>query len=143
MRPLSNTFYWRSTLTVFRSPIVETYFQRSDLAHCLIIWFLSLAFLDDAFDKYRTPQELFSLRNSAPYEIELKFKKERLKTPICRRMEALGKQDLSSYLPWSSTSVIEEGKRIFADAGFPQRWTPHCIRRVIGNRCEESMLHTS
>ncbi|KUJ13178.1 uncharacterized protein LY89DRAFT_737161 [Mollisia scopiformis] len=30
---------------------VETYFQRTDLAHCTILWFLVLAFLDDAFDR--------------------------------------------------------------------------------------------
>lgn len=115
--------------------LIQTYNQRTDFAHCLVLWFLALAFLDDAVEDFSTPEQLFSRRNPTDHDIPVRFKHSLLTTPIFRRMDG---QTLSPTLPWSSNSANVEGQRAFFEAGFTQRFTFYNIRRGVSNRLVDS-----
>ncbi|CZR55696.1 uncharacterized protein PAC_05584 [Phialocephala subalpina] len=115
----------------------EHYYQRSDPAHCVIVWLLALAFLDDAFDDgIRSPADLFNMKPFGACERHIRFKKDILPIPIFRRMRSCGSALLSPYLPWSSGSVTTEAQRVFRVLGFPQRFTFYNVRRTMGNTLE-------
>lgn len=77
-----------------------TYYQRTNLAHCVLVWFLALAFLDDVYDGGITsPMDLFNMHNLGPGEKQLYFKKDKLPMPIFRRMRSTGSIELSPTLP--------------------------------------------
>jgi len=117
---------------------VQTYYQRSDLAHCVILWILVLAFLDDAFENVDSPEALFSMKNLGSNDKPIRFKKDLLSRPIFRRMKSTGSVELSDNLPWSSGSITNETQRIFAELGFPQRWTFYNVRRGVNNKLDTS-----
>jgi hypothetical protein len=105
----------------------------------VIVWFLALAFLDDAFDGGITsPADLFSMHNPGPSEKRIRFKMDKLRIPICRRMRGSGSVELSPDLPWSCSSVTSESQRVVREAGFPQRYTFYNIRRAMANMLEDS-----
>ncbi|KAE8441678.1 hypothetical protein EG329_004550 [Mollisiaceae sp. DMI_Dod_QoI] len=121
-----------------RENLVETYFQRADYAHCIIVWFLVLAFLDDALDNgINSPIDLFNMKNLGTSDDPIRFKRDKLSIPIFRRMQGCGSRKLSSNMPWSSSSVTSESHRIFREAGFPQRWTFYNMRRTMGNTLDD------
>ena len=106
----------------------------------MIVWFLALAFLDDAFDGYEitSPIDLFNMYHAGPGEKRIKFKADKLQTPISRRMSSNGSVDLSPNLPWSCSSATTESQRVFRRAGFPQRYTFYNVPRTMGNYFEDS-----
>ena len=129
------------SIQLTKSPIrlVVTYYQRTDLAYCVVVWFLGLAFLDDAFDgRIACPADLFDMHNPGPGERRIYFKRDKLQIPIFRRMRSIGSTELSPNLPWSCSSVTSESQRVVRDAGFPQRYTFYNVRRVMGNMLEDS-----
>lgn len=116
-----------------------TYYQRTDLAHCVLVWLLALAFLDDVFDGGITsPMDLFNMHNPRPGEKRVYFKKDKLPIPIFRRMRSTGSIELSPTLPWSCSSVASESQRVVREAGFPQHYTFYNIRRTMSNMLEDS-----
>ena len=124
-------------MTVHR--LVETYYQRTDFAHCTIVWFLALATLDDAFGGGITsPADLFSMHNPGPGEKRIGFKTDKLRIPIFRRMQYSGSTELSPNLPWGCGSITAESQRVVREAGFPQRYTFYNIRRTMSNMLEDS-----
>ncbi|KIN07402.1 hypothetical protein OIDMADRAFT_185985 [Oidiodendron maius Zn] len=121
--------------------LVVTYYQRTDLAHCVIAWFLALAFLDDAFDGGITsPSDLFNRHNPGPGETRIHFKRDKLQIPILRRMRSRGSTELSPNLPWSCSGVTSESQRVVSEAGFEQRFTFYNVRRTMGNMLEDDSL---
>ena len=60
-----------------RYSLEQSYYSRSDLAHCIIVWFMALAFLDGAFEDIRVPAEIFNRRNNTGSGIPIKIKKVR------------------------------------------------------------------
>lgn len=112
-----------------------TFEQNDDdiLAHCIILMFLNLAFLDDAFMDVSTPQELYSKRNPRSSDLPIRFKDEKQPIPILRRLEAIGSRKLSPTLAWSTGSATNECQRICIISGFSQRFTFYNIRRGVAN----------
>jgi hypothetical protein len=121
-----------------------TFEQEDDdvLAHHIILMFLALAFLDDAFEDVSTPQELYSKRNPRSGDLLTRFKDEKKPIPILRRLEAIGSRKLSPTLAWSTGSATNECQRICIISGFPQRFTLYNIRRGVANSVDgESVPH--
>jgi hypothetical protein len=105
----------------------------------VIVWFLALAFLDDAFDgRITSPADLLNMHNLGPGEKRIYFKRDKLQIPIFRRMRSTGSIELSPNLPWSCSSVTNESQRVVREAGFPQRYTFYNVRRTMGNMLEDS-----
>lgn len=124
-----------------KDKLVVTYYQRTDLAHCVIAWFLALAFLDDAFDGGITsPSDLFNRHNPGPGETRIHFKRDKLQIPILRRMRSRGSTELSPNLPWSCSGVTSESQRVVSEAGFEQRFTFYNVRRTMGNMLEDGKV---
>lgn len=123
-------------MAVFR--LIETYYQRADLAHCTVLWFLALAILDDVFEAgISSAADLFNMYNPGPGERRISFRTEKLRIPIFRRMQSCGSWKLSPNLPWSCSSITLESQRVVREAGFPQRYTFYNIRRTMGNMLED------
>lgn len=103
------------------------------LAHCLILMFMALCFLDDAFEDVATPAELYSKRNPGSSDLLIRFRSKIEKIPVLRRLEDRSSFKLSPTLAWSAGSALNEGQRIARDVGFPQRFTFYNIRRAVAN----------
>jgi hypothetical protein len=86
-------------------------FEQDDndvLAHCIVLMFLTLAFLDDAFEDVATPVELYSKKNLRSSDLLVRFKPSKKPIPILRRLEGIGSLKLSPTLAWSASSVNTE-----------------------------------
>ncbi|PMD22695.1 hypothetical protein NA56DRAFT_570330, partial [Hyaloscypha hepaticicola] len=120
----------------------QTYHQRDDRAHCVVFWIMILALLDDAFQVSLTPEELLTRRNNTGRKLQIPFKQSVRSMPIFRRFGPGGRRELSQSLPWGATCVTAESKRIFAAAGFPQRFTLYNIRRGVNNEISDESVRS-
>jgi len=120
------------SLTLIQNSVTETYFSREDHPNCLILWVLALAFQDDVFEHYKTPNELFNLLNPTEETKEILIKKDWAQTPLLRRMEPCGRK-VSATLPYTYGSYLNATKRIAKGAGYTERFTPYTIRRGVLN----------
>ncbi|KAG9228318.1 hypothetical protein BJ875DRAFT_389645, partial [Amylocarpus encephaloides] len=125
---------------VFLGGVKQEYFPRADHAHCIVTYFLSLAFMDNAIEAVLTPSDLFKLKNHGVYDIPLVFRQSVMSTPIFRRMEGIGSKRLSLNLPWSSTSAPNEIQRVVRMAGFEERFTLYNIRRGVNNSITDKLF---
>jgi hypothetical protein len=119
--------------------LIQSYYLRKDRATCLVLWFLGLAFLDNAFEEYASPAELFQRKNPTTRELLIRFKNDVSDVPILRTA-------FSPTEPWYFQSANHLGKKIVHDAGFPQRFTFYNIRRGIANTladCKKTFVVSS
>lgn len=104
-----------------------------------MLWFLVLAFLDDAFEDISGPLDLFSKRNLSQSDIPICFKQSLMSTPIFRRV-VNGTNEISPTLACRANSVTLMGKRMAEGAGLWQRFTFYNARRGVSNAIADSML---
>lgn len=119
--------------------IVLDYFQRDDRAHCIVLWFLALAFLDNAFEDFSTPAELFNARNCTTSNIPIRIRKSLPSIPIMRRIEGIGERRLSPTLACTAGSALTELQRVAFMLGLVGvRFTSYCIRRGVNNKISDN-----
>ena len=104
-----------------------------------MLWFLVLAFLDDAFEDISAPLDVFSKRNLSQSDIPICFKQSLMSTPIFRRV-VNGTNEISPTLACRAKSVTLMGKRMAEGAGLWQRFTFYNPRRGVSNAIADSML---
>ena len=103
------------------------------LAYCTILMFLTLAFLDDAFEDVSIPQDLFGKTNPGSGNLPIPYKADRKPMPVLRGLEGPGSTKLSPTLALSAATVTAEFQRVCIELGYPRRFTTYCIRRAFGN----------
>lgn len=133
-------FIKKKTLTHAYTPssIEQPYFQRPDLVHCIVVWFMALAFLDNAFEDVSVPAELFGKRNTSGADLLIRIKQSKKDAPIFRR--TLKNKCLSETLALTASSLYNDAQRILRDLGCPARFTLYNIRRGVANSMVDSKL---
>jgi len=111
----------------------QNYYLRDDRATCIVLWFIGLAFQDNAFQEYTSPANLFGQKNRSAIEKTVRFKKDIMDTPVLRN-------SFSSNVPWAFDSVNDLSKIIVRDAGFPQRFTFYAPRRGVSNKIADRKI---
>lgn len=106
--------------------------MRQDYKTCVVLRFIAIAFLDEAFAEYDSPNELFSQRNSTANEVEITLKSSILRTPVLRQT-MLHSSKVSPTRSYTYGSLLSQVQRIVKAAGFPQRFTLYNIRRGVLN----------
>jgi hypothetical protein len=109
--------------------------ENACLAMCPLMSFLTMAFLDNAFEapQLRTPQDLFGLRVPSTLRcLELRFRSDILSTPLFRN----GQGDR----PLCYTTNREWIMRIGRLTGFRGVLTSYCLRRGTANAIHGMVL---
>jgi hypothetical protein len=106
------------------------------LAHCLLLMFMTLVFLDEAFADVSTPQQLYSKRNPRIGDLPIRFKTVMRGIPVLRRLDASGSNKLSPTLAWDVTSATNDAQRVCNEMGCDTRFTYYNIRRAIANEVD-------
>lgn len=75
------------------------------LAYCIVLMFLTLAFLDNVFEDVATLVELYSKRNLYSSDLLVQFKLSKKPIPILQRLEGIGSLKLLQTLVWLAGSV--------------------------------------
>jgi hypothetical protein len=95
-------------------------------------------FLDDVFEHCSSPSDLF--RNiDTSVEIPITLKRSKLDMPVFRSTER--SKDISPTRAVSSDTITVDGRRVFAAAGFRQRFTFYCLRRGMTNALHDGKFY--
>ncbi|KAF3077820.1 hypothetical protein TWF102_004622 [Orbilia oligospora] len=116
-------------------PVTFIMYQLDEIAtlpFCPVLNFLALAFADDAFLDFSTPEDLFSLeisefRNGQVYH----FKDSVLEQPILRRASRDGAS--LTERPWSDDDYRAILSKCGMKAGFKEDLLPYALRRGCAN----------
>ena len=118
------------------------FLEMDDVLCDAILYFLNLAFLDDAFRiGVRSLRELYKVRVRAPkLSIHWKFKKEWLKRPFLRQ-PGKGSETSEESLRYFTHLLYHQ--RLGREVGFPKNLKPYEMRRGVGEVVAGNYLHPS
>ncbi|KAH6714059.1 hypothetical protein BKA61DRAFT_482229, partial [Leptodontidium sp. MPI-SDFR-AT-0119] len=117
-----------------------SYFQDPDTPHCLVLWFLAMAFLDEAFEGCSSAAELFNKRNITGTDIHIKFKECKMKVPILRQWDKK-RAATSETRALGADTITKDGQRIFRNLGCATRFTFYCTRRAVFNDVVDEKIY--